>query len=76
MATNLLTPTHVACVLFVLLLLFGAQRLPQIGRELGRGMREFKAAITGSDADADQTQALGIPPDPPQGTTPTRGGTS
>ncbi len=33
----------------VLLLLFGAKRLPEMGRSLGRGMREFKDAVTGHD---------------------------
>jgi sec-independent protein translocase protein TatA len=31
----------------VLLLLFGAKRLPEIGRSLGTGMREFKQSVTG-----------------------------
>lgn len=34
-------------ILVVLLLLFGARRLPEMGRSLGRGMREFKDAVTG-----------------------------
>jgi sec-independent protein translocase protein TatA len=40
----------------VLLLLFGAKRLPEMGRSLGRGMREFKDAVTGKDDD-DQPEA-------------------
>ncbi len=36
-------------ILVVLLLLFGAKRLPEMGRSLGRGMREFKDAVTGKD---------------------------
>jgi sec-independent protein translocase protein TatA len=36
-------------VLVVLLLLFGAKRLPEMGRSLGRGMREFKDAVTGNE---------------------------
>lgn len=51
MITNLLTPTHVAILLVILLLLFGAKRLPETGRALGRGMREFKDAITGNGED-------------------------
>ncbi|GIU96187.1 MAG: Sec-independent protein translocase protein TatA [Gaiellaceae bacterium] len=34
-------------LLVVLLLVFGAKRLPEMGRSLGRGMREFKEAVTG-----------------------------
>ena len=49
MTTGLLTPTHIAILLFVLLLLFGAKRLPETGRALGQSMREFKDAITGHE---------------------------
>lgn len=38
---------EILIVLGVLLLLFGARRLPEMGRSLGRGMREFKDAVTG-----------------------------
>jgi sec-independent protein translocase protein TatA len=36
-------------ILLVLLLVFGAKRLPEMGRSLGRGMREFKESVTGMD---------------------------
>jgi sec-independent protein translocase protein TatA len=36
-------------ILVVALLIFGPKRLPEIGRSLGKGMREFKDSITGSD---------------------------
>jgi sec-independent protein translocase protein TatA len=36
-------------LLVVALLLFGAKRLPEIGRSLGTGMREFKDSVTGKD---------------------------
>lgn len=36
-------------ILLVLLLVFGAKRLPEMGRSMGRGMREFKDAVTGLD---------------------------
>jgi sec-independent protein translocase protein TatA len=38
-------------LLLVLLLVFGPKRLPEMGRQLGKGMREFKDSITGSDDD-------------------------
>ena len=56
MAMNLLTPTHVAIILIVLLLIFGPKRLPQTGRALGRGIREFKDAITGAPDDSSNTK--------------------
>jgi sec-independent protein translocase protein TatA len=34
-------------LLLVLLLVFGAKRLPEMGRSLGKGMREFKDSVTG-----------------------------
>ena len=36
-------------ILIVALLVFGPKRLPEIGRSLGKGMREFKDSITGAD---------------------------
>jgi sec-independent protein translocase protein TatA len=47
-------------ILIVLLVVFGPKRLPEMGRSLGRGMREFKDSITGKDDDDDQPRE--IPP--------------
>jgi sec-independent protein translocase protein TatA len=41
-------PLHIAFLVVILLLIFGARRLPEIGRSLGSGMREFKDSITGA----------------------------
>jgi sec-independent protein translocase protein TatA len=38
-------------VLVVALIVFGPKRLPDLGRSLGSGMREFKSSITGDDRD-------------------------
>jgi TatA/E family protein of Tat protein translocase len=38
---------ELAILLIVLLLIFGAKRLPEMGRSLGKGMREFKDSVTG-----------------------------
>ena len=51
-------------ILVVLLLLFGAKRLPEMGRSLGRGMREFKDAVTGKDEEPERTE-LTPPPAAP-----------
>jgi sec-independent protein translocase protein TatA len=40
------SPTHLALLLLIALCLFGAKRLPEIGRSLGSGMREFKDSVT------------------------------
>jgi len=42
-------------LLVVLLLVFGAKRLPEMGRSLGKGMREFKDGVSGIDSDPVQT---------------------
>ena len=41
-------PTHIALLVVVLLLVFGAKRIPEIARSLGSGMREFKESVSGS----------------------------
>jgi sec-independent protein translocase protein TatA len=41
------SPVHIVILLGIALLLFGGKRLPEIGRSLGSGMREFKDAVTG-----------------------------
>jgi sec-independent protein translocase protein TatA len=40
-------PIHIAFLVLILLLVFGAKRLPELGRSLGTGMREFKQSVTG-----------------------------
>ena len=54
-------------VLVVALLIFGPKRLPEIGRSLGRGMREFKDSVTGR---ADDEKAAELPPRPPADDSP------
>ncbi|MBM3676646.1 MAG: twin-arginine translocase TatA/TatE family subunit [Actinobacteria bacterium] len=44
-------------LLLVLLLVFGPKRLPEMGRQLGRGMREFKDSVTGKDHPDDDDRA-------------------
>jgi sec-independent protein translocase protein TatA len=51
------TPWHIILILLIALLLFGGKRLPEMGRSLGHGMREFKDAVTGkSPTPADDAQ--------------------
>jgi sec-independent protein translocase protein TatA len=47
MGAGLMNPTHLIFLAVLGLLLFGAKRLPEVGRSLGTGMREFKASVTG-----------------------------
>src|SRR5204862_204373 len=59
------TPLHLAFLVVVLLLVVGARRLPEIGRSLGSGMREFKDSITG-DSREQPTLTSGQPAQPKQ----------
>jgi len=45
-------PLHIVFLVVILLLVFGARRLPEIGRSLGSGMREFKDSVTGDSKQA------------------------
>jgi sec-independent protein translocase protein TatA len=40
-------PLHIAFLLVLMLLVFGAKRLPEMGRSLGEGLRGFKSAVSG-----------------------------
>ena len=51
-------PLEIALVLLVVLVIFGPKRLPQLGRSLGGGMREFKDAVTGKHKDDDDRDAI------------------
>jgi sec-independent protein translocase protein TatA len=44
--TGFLTPPHILLLMVVLLLVFGAKRLPELGRSLGSGLREFKRSVS------------------------------
>lgn len=49
MLSGLENPTHLLLVFLAVLLLFGAKRLPEIGRGLGSGIHGFKKAVTSPD---------------------------
>ena len=46
-------PLELVLILLVVLLLFGAKRLPELGRSLGSGMKEFKDSVTGKDGESE-----------------------
>jgi sec-independent protein translocase protein TatA len=64
-------PVHLALLVVLLLLVFGAKRIPEIGRSLGGGLREFKQSINGEHPaqNHDQKQptlSAAAPPPPAQ----------
>jgi sec-independent protein translocase protein TatA len=46
---DILQPTHLLFVLVVALLVLGPKRLPEVGRSLGRGLRDFRQAMSGEE---------------------------
>ena len=56
-------PMELIIVLVIVLLIFGAKRLPELGRSLGSGMREFKDSVTSKDDKDDErvTQNAALP---------------
>ena len=55
MFTGLESPTHLMIVLAIVLLLFGAKRIPELAKGLGAGVREFKKGAEGEgEAELDE----------------------
>ena len=48
-------PLELAIVLVIALIIFGPKKLPELGRSMGRGIREFKGSLTG-DRDEDDVE--------------------
>lgn len=51
-------PLHIAILLAALLLIFGAKRLPEMGRSLGAGLRGFKESISGESHEPAEDRSL------------------
>jgi sec-independent protein translocase protein TatA len=61
---DILQPTHLLFVLVIALLVLGPKRLPEVGRSLGRGIRDFKSAISGEDQDRPEEIVATTPAEP------------
>jgi sec-independent protein translocase protein TatA len=64
-------PLHIAFLLVILLLIFGAKRLPELGHSLGTGMRSFKDSISGESQISDHVERLPATPAEPMSTAAT-----
>lgn len=49
-------PTELIIVLFIILVIFGAGRLPEIGGAIGKGIRAFKRGHTGDDEETEEAE--------------------
>ncbi len=58
---DIIQPTHLLFVLAVALIVLGPRRLPEVGRSLGKGIRDFRSAMAGIEE-----QASGLLKDEPE----------
>jgi sec-independent protein translocase protein TatA len=70
MIGDILQPTHLLFVLVVALLVLGPKRLPEAGKALGRGIRDFRTAISGEDDRSDELPTQAAPAPPPEAVVP------
>jgi sec-independent protein translocase protein TatA len=54
-------PQELLIILLIVVIIFGARKLPDLGKSLGEGIKNFKSSIGGKDKDKDKDQ--GAPPD-------------
>ena len=54
MVGDIMQPTHLLFVLVVALLVLGPKRLPEVGRTLGSGIRDFRQALSGESPERSQ----------------------
>ena len=52
--------TELLIILAIILLVFGARKLPEIGSSLGRGIRTFKSAVTGEEEKEQQSESTSV----------------
>ncbi len=69
MIGDILQPTHLLFILVIALLVLGPKRLPEVGRALGKGLRDFRSALNQADPREElhehNLETLEIPPPAP-----------
>jgi len=60
------SPWELGIILFIVVLLFGGSRLPQLGRGLGQSLRDFKSALKGDDQTSEDDALKNVDGDDPQ----------
>jgi sec-independent protein translocase protein TatA len=65
MVGDILQPTHLLLILVVALLVLGPKRLPEAGQALGKGLRDFRMAMSGDQQQHHSEIATQAPPPPP-----------
>jgi sec-independent protein translocase protein TatA len=58
-------PAELAIVLIIALIVFGPKRLPELGRSLGKAIREFRGSVSGESHEAEEPEAIEPPKQPP-----------
>ncbi len=56
MIGDILQPSHLLFILVIALVVLGPKRLPEVGRALGRGLRDFRGALSGVDPREELTE--------------------
>lgn len=51
-------PLEIVVILIIALIVFGPKRLPELGRSMGKGIREFKSSLSGDKDDEDDVREL------------------
>jgi sec-independent protein translocase protein TatA len=62
---DILQPTHLLFILVIALLVLGPKRLPEVGRSLGRGLRDFRNALSGDDQHDEMVAQTSMPIEDP-----------
>jgi sec-independent protein translocase protein TatA len=59
-------PQELLIVLLIVIIIFGARKLPDLGKSLGEGIRNFKSSVSGKDKDKDKDKSKEAPNDKSQ----------